>query len=244
MPGQRPQPALGDLRGLGDGALERVGDPGGRDQGAGAGRVDVQPQPLPGRDGAQHLGCRLHPEPVLAPGPGRALAEAVHQHPEPGERLLTGHLLLDDRRHQGLHHQPAATEPRVRVPTPGLGQHGMSRLETRSSRRCAPSRSGTEESAQSAPGPQASATTRRRSAAARSRAWPGLRVSGCRARCDPPASTAERRVTAAASVLPQHRADRARPVGSPDPTAARLGRHGASVDLAAADLEHVLVWAP
>ena len=63
------------------------------------------------------------------PGPGRALAEPVHQHPEAGERLLAGHLLLDDRRHQGLHHQAAAAQPGVRVAAPDLREHRVSRLE-------------------------------------------------------------------------------------------------------------------
>ena len=106
-----------------------VGDPGHRDHGARPRRVDVHPQPLPRRDQPQPLGGGLHPQPRSRPGPGRALAVPVDQHPEAGERLLTGHLLLDDRGHQRLHHQPGATQPRVRVPAQGLGEHRVPGLE-------------------------------------------------------------------------------------------------------------------
>ena len=74
------------------------------DERARAGRVDVHPQPLPGRDPAG--ACRRSAGPTAAaraPGPGRALAVAVDEAAEAGERLLAGDLLLDDRRHQRLH---------------------------------------------------------------------------------------------------------------------------------------------
>ena len=51
-PRERPQPSVGLLGREPGGSLERLGDPGGRDDRPRARRVDVHPQPLPGRDGA------------------------------------------------------------------------------------------------------------------------------------------------------------------------------------------------
>ncbi len=86
-------------------------------------------EPLPRGDGAQLVGRGLHPQPQVRARAGRALAVAVHQHPEPGEGLLPGDLLLDDRGHQRLHHQPGASQPRVRVPSAGLDEHRVPGLE-------------------------------------------------------------------------------------------------------------------
>ena len=159
MPGSDGQPPLDLVAGQPDGALERVGHPGGGDQGAGAGRVDVHPQPLPRRDLADRVGRRLDPQLEVGARAGRALAVAVDEHPEARERLLAGHLLLDDRRGQRLHHQAGAADPPAAVAPPGLPRPRGARVEAgqvvvgaeqRRDRRRAPSRR---------PGPQASART-------------------------------------------------------------------------------------
>ena len=62
-------------------------------------------------------------------GSRRALAVPVHEHPESRERLLPGHLLLEDRGHQRLHDQAAASQPPVAVPAPRLDQHRVRGLE-------------------------------------------------------------------------------------------------------------------
>ena len=151
-----------------------------------------------------------------APGPGRALAVPVHEHPEPRERLLAGHLLLDDRGGQRLHHQAGAADPPLPVAAPGLLDDGVPRLEPgrgRPRRRAAPG------------------TRLERPVGARP---PGLRPDDAlaRARLDDERGRARRRtdaapvlvaddlvrrVAAAALVGAERGADRARPVGSPLP---------------------------
>ena len=112
-------------------------------------------------DGIAGAACRPSAA-ARARAPARArrpLAVAVDQRAEAGERLLAGHLLLDDRRHQRLHHPAGAAQPPVRVsagarrPAPG----GAAR--SRSGRRGRRADAGTDSSAQSAPGPHASAST-------------------------------------------------------------------------------------
>ena len=53
----------------------------------------------------------------------------------------------------------------------------------------------------------------------------------------------ERGVAPTTPMLAEDRACRTGPVGSPDPSLARLGRHGNRVDRGS-DVEHVLVWGP
>ncbi len=122
--GPLPQSGQGAQLGVGVGGrqpFEGVGDRRGTDQRAGPGRVDVHPQPLPGRDAADRLGGRLQPQPELATRTGRALAVAVDQSAEAGERLLPRHLLLDDGRHQGLPDPVGSAEAQRRPASPRLG---------------------------------------------------------------------------------------------------------------------------
>src|SRR4051812_8856693 len=86
----RPQPPVRLLVAERDRALEADRDPGHGDHRARPRRVDVHPQPLPGRDLPEGVGVRLDPDLQLAAGPGSALAVAVHETAEPGERLLAG----------------------------------------------------------------------------------------------------------------------------------------------------------
>jgi hypothetical protein len=77
------------------------------------------------------IGRRLHPQLDLVAGLRRSLAVTEHEGAEAGQRLLPGHLLLDDRRRQRLHHAAGAGEAPVRVPPPGLLEHRVTGLEAR-----------------------------------------------------------------------------------------------------------------
>ena len=135
MPGQRAHPAVELRRLLATGPFQRRGDPRRVLDRSRPRPVDGQPQPLPRRDRAQLLGSRLDPQPHwrirLARRSGRALAEAPDHRLERAERLLPGHLLLDDRRHQRLHHQVGGAQPPVRVAAPRVGDRLVQRLEPR-----------------------------------------------------------------------------------------------------------------
>ena len=121
--GERAQPPVEHLGRLAARSLERGRDPGSVLDRARPGTVDGQPQPLPGRDrpqvGGRGLQPELHRRFPLAGGSGRTFAEAVHEGAERTERLLAGHLLLDDRRHERLHHEVGRPEAPVGVPPPG-----------------------------------------------------------------------------------------------------------------------------
>ena len=85
--GQRAQPAVGLVALERDQPLQRPGDPGGPDDRAGTGRVDVHPQPLPRRDPADGLRGRLEGQPEVGAGTGRGLAMTPDQVAEAAERL-------------------------------------------------------------------------------------------------------------------------------------------------------------
>ena len=99
---------------------------------------------------------------ALDAGAGGPLAEEVDEGAEAGERLLAGHLLLDDRRHQGLHHEAghcgrAASAGGAGGSSTSTGCRGSKPHGSSS----APSSAGTRSSAHSAPSPHASRAPRR-----------------------------------------------------------------------------------
>ena len=212
----RAEPAVGLLVAERGRALEAVGDPAHRDDGPRPGRVDVQPEPLPGRDLPERRRARLDPDLALDAGAGRALAVPVHQPAEPRERLLAGDLLLDDRRDQRLHDQAAAAEARVLVATPGLLEDRMSRLEAR------PVVEGTQQAGHRlerplralAPGLGVHVAVR----VQRVDDQRGRPLGGADPAPDPAAFVdAERRVAAAVALLVEGADHRAGPVGAPHP---------------------------
>ena len=165
----------------------------------------------------QPLGASAAPRACCSrPGPGRALAVAVHQRAEAGERLLAGHLLLDDRRHQRLQHPVAAAQPPVGVPAVDLGEHRVARLEAARVVVGAEQRGHRLERPVGARTPRLGAPPRRAGAAPATIrvAGPGRRTDAAPVpRSGPVALDAVGRVAAAAALLAQDRADRARPRG-------------------------------
>src|SRR3546814_19845429 len=75
--------------------------------------METEPEPVPRRYGDKSLRVGLQPQVWMRTRGPRAVG--AHQSPEPHEGLLAGHLLLDDRGHQRLHHQAGAPDPPVRV---------------------------------------------------------------------------------------------------------------------------------
>ena len=196
------------------------------------GAVDRQPQPLPGRDRPQVRGRGLHPQLHLglrlAGGSGGAFAEAVDQRAERTERLLTGHLLLDDRRDEGLHHQVGGPEAPVGVPPPGhrdrlVDRHEAGGVVVGSQH---PGQLGQDPGGAVSPGLSGDDAGRRVGQDAQRRGA----LRGPDAPPDRPVGgTPEGRVTGSAAMRRQDRADRARPVGPPDPDERSAGA-GISAD--------------
>ena len=109
--------------------LEPAGIPRRPHDGARARPVDGRLQPRPGRD-RRPSGCgRRGHEP--REGSGRRLAEATHEHAVARERLLTRHLLLDDRRSERVEDEARARHPPVGEAPPRLGDEVVVRLEAR-----------------------------------------------------------------------------------------------------------------
>ena len=217
MPGQAAQPVVGRLAVRRDQPLEAVGDPGCGDDGARAGRVDVQPQPLPRRDRAQGRGVGLDPQVEVVARARGALAVPVDQRAEAAEGLLAGHLLLDDRGDEGLDEQVGAPEP-PDVPTvASVDQHRVLRLEPARVVVGAEQVGHRVERPLGARGPRPRRAPRRRPGSACTTSVTGPRACGCRASARPGPVGLVRRVAEAAAVHGEDGADRARPRGSPRP---------------------------
>ena len=152
----------------------------------------------------------------LAGWPGSALAEAVHERAERPERLLTGHLLLDDRRHERLHDEVGRPQPPVGVAPPGhrdrlVERHEAGRVVV-----------GAEHPGQLGQDPLRPAPPGRTCDLARQRVGQEPQRRRPLRGADAPPDRAvggapERRVTGPSAMRRQDRADRARPVRPPDP---------------------------
>ena len=169
-------------------------------------------------------GVRLHPQPQVLDRSRAPAAVPLHERAEARERLLAGHLLLDDRRHQRLHDEPAAAQPPVRVVPLRVHQHRVPGLET--ARVVVPAEQpGHRLQRPVGPGPP-----RLGDDVTLGRSRPDQQRGRAVRRADPPpvpgllragVLDAVRRVAAAVALLAEHLADRAGPAGSPDPLASR-----------------------
>ncbi|EPJ35763.1 hypothetical protein STAFG_7173 [Streptomyces afghaniensis 772] len=116
--------------------------------------VHPGPMPLPRRD-QRPLPRRRHHTHPPGRGPRRGLPELPHQQPPRPIRLIGRDLLLQDRRNQRLHHQPAPRQPDA----PGRRCRASATSRCRGTNTdgssAAPSSSGNRSSSHSAPGPQA-----------------------------------------------------------------------------------------
>jgi hypothetical protein len=190
--------------------LERSRTRGRRHERAGTRRIDVEVEPLPARD-----------RPPRPPGPAGGRGPAPPPAParrgagpatEPGERLLSGHLLLKTAGSRASKTRPVRPIRRCgkrRCASTSTGWRGSKPLGSSS----APSIAGIASSAHGAPGPHARASTSPRAGRAVTAGGPdrpayGSRASGCRPR-------SVRRVPGSPARRAQHLPDRARPRWAP-----------------------------
>ena len=117
-----------------------------------------------------------------SPWPRRGLPEPPHEPAVAGERLLPGDLLLDDRRHEGLHHEPerGTRHPeKARHASATWGWWGSNPVGSS----CSPERSGTRSSIHRPRSPRPS------------RSPPGARVPSPRGAASPARRACARRTT-------------------------------------------------